>query len=138
MKVLLVEDDSGIRELLSTVFNRVGIEFDVAVDGATALKKLRKNKYAVLLLDMMLPGVNGFEVVRELRSMAPDMLMRTIVITAASESTLRDFDRDEVFALLRKPFDLETLLATISRCVAPAMEIQGSPKRSYSLRVARD
>ena len=99
MKVLLVEDDAGIRELLSTVFKRVGIEFDVAFDGGTALKKLRANRYDILVLDI---------------------------------------DRSQVYALLRKPFDLETLLATVTQCAGPAQDARGNPRRSYSLRTMRE
>jgi DNA-binding response OmpR family regulator len=117
MKVLLIEDDGGIRDLIGIVLTRVGIEFDCAGDGAAGQLQLRSNKYAALVLDLMLPVVNGFELVRELRSFSPGMLDRTIIITAASESTLRDFDCDQVFALLRKPFDLDDLLSTVSRCV---------------------
>lgn len=130
MKLLLVEDDAAIVDLLLTVFRRVHIQADVANEGAAALKKLRTQTYSALLLDIMLPGVNGFEVVREVASFAPAMLRRTIIMTAASQSTLRDFDESQVFAVLRKPFDLEALLATITSCVSPA----GSAMRSYSLR----
>lgn len=130
MNILLVEDDAAIVDLLLTVFRRVHIRADVATDGSAALKKLRSQTYSAMLLDIMLPGVNGFEVVRELASFAPAMLRRTIIMTAASQSTLRDFDESQVFALLRKPFDLEDLLGTITLCVSPA----GAVRRSYSLR----
>jgi DNA-binding response OmpR family regulator len=131
MRVLIVEDDHAIVELLLAVFRRVGIDADVAADGLSALRKLRSETYSALLLDIMLPEVNGFEVVREMASFAPSLLQRTIIMTAASQSTLRDFDRSQVFALIRKPFDLEELLATITRCTAVNTS---SPRRSYSLR----
>ena len=118
MKILLAEDDAGIRELMTTVLTRSGIEVDAVGDGATALRQLRSTAYEAVLLDLMLPRVNGFEVVRELRSASPRLLDRTIVVTAASEATLRDFDRSQVFALIRKPFDINDLLGTIASCTA--------------------
>lgn len=133
MKVLVAEDDAGIRDLLTTILSRVGIDVDVAADGATALKQLRANRHGAVLLDLMLPEVNGFEVIRELRAVAPSILDRTIVITAASESTLRDFDRSEVFAVIRKPFDVEELLGCIADC---AERVPGNTRArsTYTLR----
>lgn len=119
MKVLLAEDDCGIRDLMTTVLTRSGIEVDAVGDGATVLRQIRSTSYEAILLDLMLPDVNGFEVVRELRSTAPAILDRTIIVTAASESTLRDFDRTQVFALIRKPFDIDDLLGTIASCATP-------------------
>ena len=116
MKVLLAEDDRGIRDLMTTVLNRSGIDVDAVGDGASALKHIQSNGYEAVLLDLMLPEVNGFEVLRELRAVSPRTLGRTIVVTAASESTLRDFDRTQVFALIRKPFDIQQLLLTVADC----------------------
>lgn len=137
MKILLVEDDDGIREMISTVLARVAIEYDTAIEGRTALQMLRRKSYSALVLDLMLPGGNGFEVLHELRAVSPAMLKRTIVITAASESTLLDFDRKQVFAMLRKPFDLQNLLQTLEQCVAPSSAHPETPSRSYSLRSIR-
>lgn len=120
--VLLVEDDPGIRALILAIVGRdAKMTIDCAHDGSHALALLRaKRQYAVILLDLMLPKRNGFEVLREMRSFAPDLLKRTIVITAASDLTLRDFDRSVVFALLRKPFDITGLLACIEACAPGA------------------
>jgi len=137
MNVLLVEDDGGIRDLISTVLTRVGIQHDTAVDGRSAIQRLRTKSYSALLLDLMLPDWNGFEVMRELRAISPAMLRRTIVITAASESTLRDFDPKQVFAVLRKPFDLDELLRTLEQCASTSPGYHESAKRSYSLRAIR-
>ena len=64
----------------------------------------------------MLPWMNGFEVLREFDSCAPFLVPRTIVVTAASQATLRDFDSSRVFALLRKPFDLGQLRRAVRLC----------------------
>jgi DNA-binding response OmpR family regulator len=117
MTLLIVEDDEGISHLLKTVLSRHGFDVDSVGDGATGIARLRSNDYSAVLLDLMLPKINGFEVIHEMRSWAPELLRRTIIITAASEATLRDFDRSQVFALLRKPFDLGELVTTIHACV---------------------
>jgi DNA-binding response OmpR family regulator len=118
MRVLLVEDDPGIQMLLKRFLDRQGFVVDVANEGEAALRIVKSTRYDVVLLDLMMPHVNGFEFIRELKSSAPHLLNRTIVLTAASEATLRDFDQQQVFSLIRKPFDLSHLATTLSSCAA--------------------
>jgi DNA-binding response OmpR family regulator len=118
MRVLLVEDDPGIQMLLKRFLDRQGFTVDVVSDGAAALRTVKAHSYDVVLLDLMLPMVNGFEFIGELRQFAPKVLSRTIVLTAASEAALRGFDQDEVYKLIRKPFDLSDLAQTMSSCAA--------------------
>jgi DNA-binding response OmpR family regulator len=115
--ILIIDDDPGIRGLLDVVLRRKGFECDLAVDGAEAEKKLRIHDYDAILLDLMLPRLNGFELIRFLKAERPHLLERVIVVTAVAEITLRDFDDQKlVCALLRKPFDLNQLIATVSAC----------------------
>jgi DNA-binding response OmpR family regulator len=118
MRVLLVEDDPGIQMLLQRFLHRQGCTVDTVSDGAAALRTVRETHYDVVLLDLMMPHVNGFELIRELRESAPNVLSRTIVLTAASEAVLRGFDREQVFRLIRKPFDLSDLAHTLNSCAA--------------------
>jgi DNA-binding response OmpR family regulator len=120
--ILIVDDDAGIRGLLDVVLRRNGFECDVAVDGAEAEKKLRIHDYDAILLDLMLPRLNGFEVIRFLKAERRAMLERVIVVTAVAEITLRDFDDQQLLcALLRKPFDLHQLVETVTRCAENAI-----------------
>ena len=61
-RILIVDDDSDIRQMLSTALAPHGLTVDVAGDGARALDLLRQNNYAVVLLDLLMPGVDGFGV----------------------------------------------------------------------------
>ena len=115
--ILLVEDDEPTRVLISALSARIGITAEWAADGETAVTMIRRRRYDALLLDLFLPKVNGFEVLREVRAIAPDLLLRTIIITAASEATLRDFDGGGTLAMLRKPFDVADLLDALASCV---------------------
>lgn len=142
--VLLVEDDPGIQGLVSVLFARRGIGVDVVSDGEQALRLLRDRAYAVILLDLMLPHVNGFEVIRELKAQSPEMLQRTIVITAASDLTLRDFDPTQVRRVLRKPFAIADLISAVEQCLgsrplsaAPSAPSPVSPTRRGSRRPRR-
>ena len=83
---------------------------------------LRAKEYGAILLDLMLPRVNGFEVMRELKALNPDILKKTIVLTAASDLTLREFDETQVRKLLRKPFSISELVAAVDQCLTAGEE----------------
>ena len=114
--VLVIEDDDAIRVLITALCKRLGLTVEVAADGAAGVAMLRKREYDALLLDLMLPKVNGFEVLREVRASAPSLLSRTIIITAVSDATLRDFDGGGTLVLLRKPFDIADLHDALVAC----------------------
>jgi two-component system, OmpR family, response regulator len=120
--VLLVDDDPCVRSLLVALMMRDGLAHETACDGAEAIARLRRRDYGAVVLDLMLPERNGFEVLRFLKAERPHMLERVVVITAAAESTLRDFDdRRHVAAVLRKPFDIDDLLDAVRRArLAPS------------------
>jgi DNA-binding response OmpR family regulator len=119
--ILIIDDDPGIRGLLGVVLRREGFDYHLAADGDEAQKKLRRYEYDAILLDLMLPKLNGFEVLRFLKAERRAMLQRVIVVTAVAEITLRDFDDQKlVWALLRKPFDLHQLLQTVAACAENA------------------
>jgi CheY-like chemotaxis protein len=114
MNLLLIDDDEAIRTLIHAIFRRNDVVVDSAADGAAALERLRRREYDAILLDLMLPGVNGFEVIRDLKSRNPKLLDRTIVLTAASDRTLRDFtDGRLVRRVMRKPFDVGDLMREV-------------------------
>lgn len=116
--ILVIDDDDAIQTLMKVVLLRRGFAVYRARDGEEALSELRLRKYDLLLLDLMMPKVNGFEVLRELRSLFPYLLKRTVVFTAVSDATLQHFDENQVFRLVRKPFDINTLVNALDDCLA--------------------
>ena len=117
-RVLVVEDDPAICTLLQALLHRRGYACDVVADGNEAIRRLRRDPYSAILLDLMLPGTFGFEVIRFLRAERPSMTPRVVIITAASAATLRDFDTSTVRAVLRKPFDIQELLEHVDACAS--------------------
>src|SRR5260221_588515 len=106
-RVLVIDDDDGIQALMRVLLRRADFDVDCVPDGEAALRNLQKQRYDSIVLDLMLPKVNGFEVLREMKSRAPELLKRTIVVTAASNLTLKDFqDGALVRRVIRKPFDI--------------------------------
>jgi CheY-like chemotaxis protein len=82
LRALICEDDPSIRALVRTVLVREGFAVDVAPDGAVGLERLRLGCYDVLLLDLMMPGVDGLEVIRTVKEERPPTLKRVVVMTA--------------------------------------------------------
>ena len=116
MHTLLIEDDAAVQTLVVEILRRNGSTADCVFDGVEAIRLLKTTPYDAVVLDLMLPEANGFEVLQEMYSCRPELMHRTIVITAASEKTLRNFDSRSVLALLRKPFELSEFETAIRAC----------------------
>ena len=115
---LIVDDDEPIRIMLATIVAQAGIVVDTARDGKEAIDKLKTTTYDVILLDLMMPRVNGYDVIKHIRTHDPDLLRRTIVATAVPERELKRDLTDPVFKVHTKPFELQRLLADVNACVA--------------------
>jgi len=120
-RILIVEDDEDIVETLKYSLGLRGFEIDVAYDGLHALRKARKNKYDIMLLDIMLPGKNGYEVSRILKEeMEAGKLdeFRIIVLTARKvdsqerEDFLATWSKADEY--IYKPFELDDLIERIN------------------------
>ena len=118
MRALIVDDDEPIRVMLSAIIKQQGFTVDTARDGGEAIEKLKNGSYQVVLLDLMMPKVNGYDVLKHLRQTNPDLLRRTIVATAVPERELQTKLTDPVFKVHSKPFELPQLLADIRLCAA--------------------
>lgn len=112
-KILVVEDETHLMELLLLNLDSEGYACTPAKNGKTALELLLQNTYDLVLLDVMLPGMNGFEIMDQL--MAKKIEVPVIFLTARSD------DKDRISGLRRgavdyisKPFNLEELLLRIN------------------------
>jgi DNA-binding response OmpR family regulator len=110
--VLVVEDDSALREFLCTA---LADEFEVAgaVSGEEAVELARKLRPDVVLLDVMLPGLSGLDVVRVIRSDPSLKDTPVLVMTAFSEIDANDAEAAGASRFLAKPFDLHELTAAV-------------------------
>ena len=90
-KILLVEDDPMISEIYITKFQASGIEVDLAESGRAVLQRARENKYDLVLLDIVLPEMNGMEVLEELRTKPEyDKDLKIVMFSNLSEKSDRD------------------------------------------------
>lgn len=120
-RVLIVDDDRAIRALVQILVERQGFSVDTAADGNDAYALLGVTAYHAVLLDLMMPNLNGFDLIEQLRREQPAILRRVIVLTAFSRGGLVP-TIDGVHRVVRKPFDLDELIAVVHDCVA-----QGAP-----------
>ncbi|HSJ03858.1 MAG: response regulator transcription factor [Verrucomicrobium sp.] len=118
MRVLVVEDDPDLRRSLAATLREENYAVDVAADGLEGLEKAQHSPYDIILLDVMLPGLGGWEFLQKLR---PQSKTPVLMLTA------RDAVQDRVKGLnhgaddyLTKPFDIEELLARVRALIRRA------------------
>jgi CheY-like chemotaxis protein len=114
-RILVVDDDDAIRVLLLTILRRRGLSADAAAGGGEALERLASARYSVMLLDLMMPGESGWDVLGEIACWPLERRPMIIVLTAGSEP--RSLDPTLVAGTVRKPFDIDMLIDTVTACV---------------------
>ncbi|MGH9280067.1 MAG: response regulator transcription factor [Acidimicrobiales bacterium] len=127
-KVLVVDDEEYIRDLVSSALRIAGFETSVAVDGHRALSSVASAHPDLVILDVGLPGIDGFEVCRRLRADGDD--------TPVIFLTARDTDEDKVSGFtkggddyLTKPFSLEELVARVRAVLRRTRAVEATSNR---------
>jgi DNA-binding response OmpR family regulator len=106
--VLVVDDEAAIRALVAKIVERAGFPVDTARDGAEAIEKLSKRDYDVLVLDLMMPNVDGYALIQHLKERGGPR-PAVIVVSAGDSAAFRQLDGALVHSILRKPFDIDVL-----------------------------
>ena len=127
-RILIVDDDEEIRELLEFDIAQSGYTVDTAKDGVEGLHKALNNAYDLILLDVMMPKMNGFDVCKNIRQarLAIPVLMLTAKGTIEDKTDGFDSGADDY---LVKPFDIQEVLLRIRvllRRTEPQVEVLGS------------
>ena len=115
-RILIVDDDDTIRALVMTVLRRRGYGLDSARNGVDALEKLATCRYALVVLDLMMPRLSGYGVLEHLGRMPAESRPLVLVLTAGIEP--KPFDQGFVVGTMHKPFDIELLVDTVSGCLS--------------------
>ena len=113
---LVIDDDRALRGLFTALLGRKGFTVDVAGDGRVAFDQLSRNTYSVILLDLMMPDVNGFELLERIERDSPSLLGRVIVMTGAVQRQIERVDSAHVWDVIRKPFDIDHLVSSAIAC----------------------
>jgi DNA-binding response OmpR family regulator len=110
--ILVIDDNFWIRRLVVTVLRRHGFACDEAIDGLEAMERIRERDYDGIILDLMMPRANGFEVIGFLTAERPALLATTIVLTADS-SRWNDPALSPVAKVVQKPFDVTDFVGQV-------------------------
>ena len=113
-RVLLLDDDPSMQRLVARILGNEGFRVDVFVTGSQAIAALERQAYDVLLLDLMMPVEGGMTVIRKLRTKNPQMLKRSILLTASPDSLI-DALSGEVSIVVQKPFEARQLIDAVRR-----------------------
>jgi len=113
MKILLLEDDIILNELIEEYLSDLGYEVDISYEGYEALDKITNNRYDLLLFDVGVPNLNGFELLEYLKSV--DINIPVIYITSLNQAK----DLEKAFSIgcddyIKKPFELKELEVRIN------------------------
>lgn len=124
-RVLIVEDEAAIREILSELLRDAGYEVDEAADGLEGVEKFRTGDYSLVLLDLMLPGLDGYGVCEIIRR---ESSVPVIILTAL------DDERSQVKAFelkaddyITKPFSLKLVLMRVEAVLRRSRETRAAP-----------
>ncbi|QOV87560.1 response regulator transcription factor [Humisphaera borealis] len=116
MRVLIVEDDPEINQLLAAYAQIAGFQPDCALTGEAALTLVATGTYSLVILDVMLPDIDGMEIARRLRTNPATMHLPIVVLTALTvDSTRRTALELGVQAFLNKPFDPDELIRVMRK-----------------------
>ena len=121
--ILVVDDEADLVELISYNLKKEGFSVDSAMDGESALSKIKKGRYDLVVLDLMLPGIQGIEICRMLRNDPKTEALPIIMLTAKGEEV------DKILGLemgaddyITKPFSPRELVARIKAVLRRSME----------------
>ena len=115
-RILVVDDDLAIRVLLQAVLKRLDFQVALAEDGEVGLQMVEADSFSLVLLDLMMPKVNGYEFIERTNQITKDR-PHIIVFTAAGQRGISRIPEDSVCNTILKPFDLEKFLDLIQKCL---------------------
>ena len=114
--ILVVDDDEVIRMTVAEALDLEGLPFVTATNGAEALAEVERSRPSVVLLDMRMPVLDGWEFARQLEDRGLDV---PIIVMTAAQDAARWAQEVSAAACLAKPFELNDLLDAIDRMLAP-------------------
>jgi CheY-like chemotaxis protein len=127
LRVLVVDDDSSIRRMIVAALRRDGYAFSEAANGKEALDIMRQEHPSLVVLDLMMPIVSGWDVLRE-RAAEPELQSIPVIIVSANRGPELASAIDKgICAFLPKPFDIAVLSSLVRSCV-----MRDSPEQSVA------
>ena len=114
--VLVVDDDDSTRNMLLALLRQAGFAADAAANGEEALSRLATTNYSAVVLDVVMPGISGIEVIRQMAATGRHTKC-VVLMSAGAEALLNDAPPSLVHTKLRKPFNIKEVVEAVSGCV---------------------
>src|SRR3989304_4027329 len=112
IKILITDDDLDLRELLTEAVKSWGYEVSIAKNGDEALRKLRMDRFHMVITDLMMPGMDGLALLQKIRELDKDILVIIITGYATIETAVRAIENG-AYDYIPKPFRLDGLMKVI-------------------------
>jgi DNA-binding response OmpR family regulator len=113
-KVLLIDDDTKILLLEKTILNQSGISAETATNGMEALEKLKQTSFDAIVLDIMMPHMDGYETAKEIKKLENHKATPIVMVTAAPErEAMKQSFASGVLIFMNKPFTAQKFLSVI-------------------------
>lgn len=111
-RLLIVEDDPTMSEMLAYNLRREGFEVAIALDGPTGLALAGEDDVSLLIVDLMLPGLDGMQIAREMRRRRPDLIILMLTAKGEEQVRIQGFGAG-IDDFLTKPFSMSELIARV-------------------------
>lgn len=121
--LVLLADDNEATCILITALLQSEFTVEVASDGGEAIEKLKRRQYAAIVLDLLMPVVDGFAVLDFLRAEHPHLLRRVLVVTASlGARQMERVSQYDVCGVVAKPFEVDALFQSVRQCAGDTGE----------------
>ena len=115
-RILIVDDDRDVRNILGAVLGQRGLDVTVAATGNEAIAALTEQNFSVVILDLVMPDGDGFDVLAALSRIERRSLPVVLVLTGAEKPIVDRLDPQRIHGIVRKPFDPNELGSLVVAC----------------------
>lgn len=135
-RVLVVDDEPAVCRMLESILAVTDLEIDTAFDGVSALDRIQRTPYDLLFTDLVMPGLDGNELLRQAKAVQPDL--KVVIVTGCpTQSSAIDAINIGVDGYLIKPFQPADVLAAAARAVGVAHDRSSTLRRAESTATIR-
>ncbi len=133
-RVLVVDDEKRVRDACSRMLTSEGCEVELADNGAAGLEMIKKSHFDIVLLDLMMPGLSGMDVLSDIKARHPDTVVIVITGYATLEHSIETMKKG-VFDFLSKPFSPSELRVIITKAIEFIQTLQDITTEKSRMRV---